>query len=68
MKKQIKNLLNCKNLKVVITGTTGFKGSWLALWLLNKGAKVYGVSLKPKSDSILFKSLNLEKKIKQRYI
>ena len=33
--------------KVFITGCTGFKGSWLALWLLHLGARVYGYSLPP---------------------
>jgi hypothetical protein len=31
--------------KVLLTGHTGFKGSWLALWLLQLGAEVMGVSL-----------------------
>jgi CDP-glucose 4,6-dehydratase len=31
--------------RVFITGHTGFKGSWLALWLSDLGAKVYGYSL-----------------------
>ena len=33
-----------KNKKVVVTGHTGFKGSWLCLWLSLLGAKVHGVS------------------------
>ena len=33
-----------KGKKVLVTGHTGFKGSWLTLWLLNMGADVYGVS------------------------
>jgi len=48
MKNLIKrNLFNniYKNKKVFITGQTGFKGSWLALWLVNMGAKVYGYSV-----------------------
>ena len=32
--------------KVLITGHTGFKGSWLVLWLLQMGSKVNGISLK----------------------
>ena len=63
-----KFLLNYKKLNVLITGTTGFKGAWLAYWLNNLGAKVKGVSLKPEKNSILFKSLKLENKIKQHYI
>ncbi len=34
-----------KDKKVLLTGHTGFKGSWLALWLEQMGAKVYGYSL-----------------------
>ena len=36
-----------KNKKVIITGNTGFKGSWLTLWLNILGAKIYGFSLNP---------------------
>ncbi|MDG1737049.1 MAG: CDP-glucose 4,6-dehydratase [Paracoccaceae bacterium] len=35
---------------VLITGHTGFKGSWLSLWLSKLGAKVYGLALDPYSD------------------
>jgi CDP-glucose 4,6-dehydratase len=35
------------NKRVLVTGCTGFKGSWLALWLKELGAKVYGLSLAP---------------------
>lgn len=34
-----------KGKKVLVTGHTGFKGSWLALWLINMGAKVIGFSI-----------------------
>tara|TARA_A100001015_G_scaffold232681_1_gene263592 strand:+ start:796 stop:1872 length:1077 start_codon:yes stop_codon:yes gene_type:complete len=61
-------LKNYKNLKVLITGTTGFKGSWLSFWLQNLGAKVSGISLKPEKNSILFKNFQLEKKINQYFI
>ena len=57
-----------RNLKVLITGTTGFKGSWLAHWLTEFGAQVVGVSLKPEKNAILFKSLRLNQKINQYYI
>lgn len=33
-----------KNKKIIITGNTGFKGSWLSAWLVKLGAKVYGIS------------------------
>lgn len=39
-----------KGKKILITGHTGFKGSWLAIWLHNIGAEVYGIALDPYSD------------------
>ena len=36
--------------RVLVTGHTGFKGSWLTLWLLELGALVSGISLKPKEN------------------
>lgn len=51
-----------------MTGTSGFKGSWLAFWLTTIGAKVVGISLKPEKNAILYKHFNLEKKIKQYFI
>jgi len=57
-----------KNLKVVVTGSTGFKGAWLCFWLHLLNAKVVGIALKPERDSILFKRLLLSKKIKQIYL
>jgi len=59
---------NFKNLKIVVTGSTGFKGAWLCYWLSLLGGKVTGVGLKPEKNSIIFKALNLEKKIDQKYI
>ena len=44
---------------VFITGHTGFKGSWLTLWLLQLGANVVGLSLPVSENNILFKQLNL---------
>ena len=63
MKNKNSYLKSFKNLKVLITGTTGFKGSWLAFWLKDLGANIVGVALKPEKDSLLFKNLNLEKKL-----
>jgi len=40
--------------KVFITGHTGFKGSWLAIWLASIGAKVYGYSTAPPTEPNLF--------------
>lgn len=39
-----------KNKTVLITGHTGFKGSWLSIWLYSLGAKVIGYSLNPVSE------------------
>ena len=46
-----KNFWN--NKKVFITGHTGFKGSWLTLWLKKLGADVSGYSLRPKKKVFL---------------
>lgn len=67
MIKKNKYLENFKNLKVLITGTTGFKGSWLAFWLNKLNAKVIGIGLPPEKNSIIFKSLKLHKRIEQYY-
>lgn len=41
--------------KVFITGHTGFKGTWLTLWLTSLGAEVFGYSLDPPSNPNLYK-------------
>ena len=46
--------------KVLITGHTGFKGSWLAFWLQKMGANVCGYSLPPDTDPNLFSLLDLD--------
>ncbi len=50
--------------KILITGHTGFKGTWLTFWLLQLGAKVVGVSNKIPTKPSMFKVLGLKKKIK----
>lgn len=55
-------IFNCyKNLKVLVTGHTGFKGSWLTLWLKYLGADVIGYSLPPNTEPAMFQELNLQK-------
>ena len=49
-----------KDKKVFLTGHTGFKGSWMSLWLSNLGAKVYGYSLDPSTKNNLFEILNVK--------
>ena len=57
-----------KGKKVLITGHTGFKGTWLTLLMLTLGAKVTGISYGKKTKPSLFRVLNLEKKISHQNI
>lgn len=45
--------------RVLVTGHTGFKGSWLSLWLTNLGANVYGLGLQPDTNPSLAEGLQL---------
>lgn len=45
-----------KNKKVFVTGHTGFKGTWLCVYLNLLGAKIYGYSLKPEKKSLFNQS------------
>ena len=53
-----------KDKKVLITGHTGFKGSWLTTWLLKLGAEVVGISKDIPTSPSMFEKLKLENKIK----
>jgi CDP-glucose 4,6-dehydratase len=46
--------------RVFLTGHTGFKGSWLALWLHSLGAVVKGYALSPPTDPSLFKEAKID--------
>ena len=46
--------------RVLLTGHTGFKGSWLTEWLLMMGANVTGLALPPPTEPALFNQLGLE--------
>jgi len=48
---------------VLVTGDTGFKGSWLAIWLRELGASVVGYSLAPPSEPNNYEATKLQKKI-----
>jgi CDP-glucose 4,6-dehydratase len=50
--------------RVLITGHTGFKGSWLAFWLKSLGAEICGYALVPESEPNLYADLALENQIK----
>ena len=52
-----------KNKKVLITGHTGFKGTWLSVWLLSLGAKVVGISKDIPTSPSMFQKLDLQSKI-----
>ena len=53
--------------KVVITGDTGFKGSWLSTWLLMLGAKVYGYANEIPTTPSMFEVTGLDSKINHKY-
>ena len=55
-----------KNKRVLLTGHTGFKGSWLALWLHSLGATVSGYSLEPPTRPALWRQLNLDSEIETK--
>jgi CDP-glucose 4,6-dehydratase len=53
-----------KNKKIIVTGHTGFKGTWLTTWLLKLGANVIGISKDIPTTPSMFEELKLESKIK----
>lgn len=57
-----------KKKKVLITGHTGFKGSWLTQVLLNWGADIAGLALAPNTSPNLFSILRLKKNIKNYFV
>ncbi len=52
--------------RVLLTGHTGFKGSWLAFWLLELGAEVTGLALPPEPGPSLFEALGLAERLNHR--
>jgi len=54
--------------KVFLTGHTGFKGSWLSLWLASMGSKVTGYSLAPNTTPNLFDVLAINSLIERSHI
>ena len=53
-----------KNKKVLVTGHTGFKGSWMCLLLKEMGAEVIGYSLNPPTSPSLFELCNIRDMIR----
>lgn len=54
--------------RVFLTGHTGFKGGWLAMWLQAIGAEVHGYSLEPPTTPSLFEAVGLESQIAAHHI
>ena len=54
--------------KIFLTGHTGFKGSWLALWLVKLGARVCGYSLAPNTHPSMFLELNISEQSEKSVI
>ena len=57
-----------KGKRVFVTGHTGFKGSWLALWLTKLGAEVCGYSLAPNTNPSMFEELKIKDRISKSII
>lgn len=55
-----------RNKRILVTGDTGFKGSWLCQWLLELKADVFGYALEPPTNPSLFDQLRLREKINHR--
>jgi CDP-glucose 4,6-dehydratase len=55
-----------KNKRVLLTGHTGFKGSWLAEWLLSAGAEITGLALPPMTEPAIFNQLGLATRLNHR--
>ncbi|MGE5435596.1 MAG: CDP-glucose 4,6-dehydratase [Syntrophothermus sp.] len=54
-----------QNKKILITGHSGFKGSWLTLWLLRNGAQITGFALQAKTECDNYLLTGLSKKISE---
>lgn len=54
--------------RVLVTGQTGFKGSWLAFWLARLGAEVHGIALEPDTEPSNFEVLRLDREIAHRIL
>lgn len=49
--------------RVLVTGHTGFKGSWLSLWLVEMGARVVGYALEPPTTPSLFQLARISERL-----
>ncbi len=53
-----------KNRRVLVTGHTGFKGSWLSHWLVEMGAEVTGYAIEPNTSPSIFSSIDLKSRMR----
>lgn len=67
MKRNVVDVNFWNQKKVFLTGHTGFKGGWLALWLVSMGAKVTGYALAPSSKPSLYEVLGLSSLVEHSY-
>ena len=56
-----------KGKKVLVTGSTGFKGTWLCTWLTMLGADVYGYALGIPTQPSMFEVLDMENRMHQQF-
>ena len=54
--------------RVLVTGHTGFKGSWLSHWLQRLGAQVAGIALAPATSPALFDALSLARRVEHHVL
>lgn len=54
--------------RILLTGHTGFKGSWLCEWLLSLGAEVHGYALAPDTQPSLFEQLGLSARLARHVV
>ena len=59
IKKRLINKKFWQGKKILITGHTGFKGSWLSIWLKMMGADLYGYALTPPTKPSLFEEAKI---------
>jgi len=54
-----------KDKKILVTGHTGFKGSWMCKWLTMLGAKVYGYALDPAPETTFYDALDISNSLEE---
>ena len=63
MEKMAMNRTFWRGKRVFLTGHTGFKGGWLALWLTDMGAEIHGYALTPPTEPNFFTVANLQDRL-----